>query len=360
MTNTIDLIKELLSDKTEMDMNALHEIMNKERIMDSMNPNKSSIIQNEEDSPIKINVQIFSETEAILGVKQDLNGIYDIKDVDQIRYVFSTEKEPTYLGKYDGIKDEFSFTKKGLDIFFPNKTSFIYKIINKCKKDNTSDISKYKDIVDARKRSIMLKKEMPYIEEKEGMRLCACCKMVYPLNEIYYSLVGGVIVDAKKDFNAKKNMDKEEIVIEDNIKNYESCYLNICKKCEMVRVNDEFYKQRLRDRKGKWLKANTLMTTEEILSSNIDDIPDIENKALYERRVQKGYLSPSFNNNSSNNPNDIENAKVRCVETGKVFANVKVAGKYLAKEHGPARIKRVLNNPNRIAYGCHWVSIIDD
>lgn len=351
---TLMLIKEILNDD---DVNIDSKL---DTLINTVNYNNEFANK----ATRNINIRIFSETEAIMGAKQDLNLINDINEVDQIRYIFSHEKDPIYLGRYDGIKDEMVFTKQGLELFFPLGSEFVYTILNKCKKENSKDKALYKDIVDRRRISAQYRKE-PEKMVKEGYSECVCCKMIYPLTEDYFSLVGGVIsnVNRKKDTmvkvrnskNKKKSMNDgyEEIDIEVNDEKYNARFLNICKKCELVRVNDEFYRQRLRDRKGKWLKKNTLMTTDEILGYDIDKIPDISNVALYERHVESDLLVPDFNKK-------VKDRKIRCVETGKVFMNLEVAGKYLGKEHAVPRIRRVLDDPNKVAYDCHWVTIIDD
>lgn len=368
MTNTLDIIKNILSDDYKIDETAIKDIMNESNMLGSnivgSNIVANNIIGNK-------TYQIFSETEAILGVKQDLSKLHDINEVDRIRYIFTSDNPPIYLGKYDGIKDELVVSKKGLEELMPYP--HIRKIISKCKKDNGVDIGRYKDIVEMRKTQAMYNKNiLPQIDIKDDEMMCVSCKMVYPKNESYFSRVGGVIVGAERvDENPKKKRKKKDevpieyVTIQDDDKTYSGEFLNICKKCEMLRVNDEFYKQRLRDRKGAWLKSSTLMSSEDIMNLNIEDIPDIENKALYEKRVMKDKLSLDFGSNMSGSNMSGSNSanispRIRCVETGKVFGSTKVAEKYLGKEHGAVRINRVLDNPNKIAYGCHWVSIVDD
>lgn len=367
--NTLDLIKDILSDDCKINDNTLKEIMNESNMLES------KMLENAENGNMnETTYQIFSETEAILGIKQDLSKLKDINEVDRVRYIFTSSNPPTYLGKYDGIKDELVLTKKGLEELMPKNTynpslaSNIYKIIDKCKKDNSTDIGKYKDIVEMRKvQALYNKNTLPQINIKDGEMMCVSCKMVYPKNETYFSRVGGIIVGAERvDENPKKKKKRkdevpiEKITVLDDDKTYSGEFLNICKKCEMLRVNDEFYKQRLRDRKGAWLKASTLMSSEDIMNLSIDSIPEIENKALYEKRIMKDKLSLDFESGGSGNISMSISPRIRCVETGKVFGSSKVAEKYLGKEHGAVRINRVLDNPEKQAYGYHWVRVIDD
>lgn len=365
MTNTLDLIKNILSDDCKIDENAIKDIM----LDNDMALPNATFKDMLSTHPLKNKTyQIFSETEVILGCKQDLSKLHDINEVDRIRYIFDISNPPVYLGKYDGIKEELVISKRGLEELMPKNVALqsynhIYKIIDKCKKDNTTDIGKYKDIVEMRKTQAMYNKnKLLSIDIKDGEMMCVSCKMVYPKNDNYFSKVGGIIIGAERvDESPKKKKKKkdevptEHITILDDDAVYSGEFLNICKKCEMLRVNDEFYRQRLRDRKGAWLKASTLMSSEDIMNMNIEDIPEIENKALYEKRIMKDKIEPNFDVNALES-----NVRIRCVETGKVFGSSKVAEKYLKKEHGAARINRVLDNPNKVAYGCHWVRVVDD
>lgn len=366
---TLTLIKQILLDD-EIDVDSKLQTLS-----NTVNYNSDYINKVADKMPKRnINIRIFSETEALLGEPQDLSLLDNINQVDQVRYIFSHEKKdlPVYLGRYDGYKDEFILTENGLKLFFPLGTEFVYSIIKKCKMDNSEAKSTFKNILSLRRRQAEYEGSSEKIVE-DGMRKCVCCNMIYPLTEDYFSKVGGVIESVKKKYSMtpkeryakrhklrKEELEEErlkkeakDIVISENADN--SDFLNICKKCELVRVNEEFYRQRLRDKKGKWLRNNTLMSTNEILSYDIDKIPNLDKVGSTVTRVPSGVTSvtPSGTNASRK--------KIRCVETGKIFADAVTASSYLDSPYNAKRILMALDNPDRIAAGYHWVTIeMDD
>lgn len=366
---TLTLIKQILSDD-EIDVDSKLQTLS-----NTVNYNSDYINKVADKMPKRnINIRIFSETEALIGEQQDLSLLDDINQVDQVRYIFSHEKKdlPVYLGRYDGYKDEFILTENGLKLFFPLGTEFVYSIIKKCKMDNSEAKSTFKNILSLRRRQAEYEGNAEKIVE-DGMRKCVCCNMIYPLTEDYFSKVGGVIESVKKKYSMtpkeryakrhklrKEELEEErlkkeakDIVISENADN--SDFLNICKKCELVRVNEEFYRQRLRDKKGKWLRNNTLMSTNEILNYDIDKIPNLDKVGSTVTRVPSGVTSvtPSGTNASRK--------KIRCVETGKIFADAVTASSYLDSPYNSKRILMALDNPDRIAAGYHWVTIeMDD
>ena len=123
----------------------------------------------------------------------------------------------------------------------------------------------------------------------------------------------------------------------------------------MVRVNEEFYRQRLRDKKGKWLRNNTLMSTNEILSYDIDKIPNLDKVGSSVTRVS------SVGGNSITSEGVVASRKkIRCVETGKIFRDAVTASSYLDTPYNAKRILMALDNPDRVAAGYHWVTIVMD
>lgn len=362
---TLTLIRQILSDD-EIDVDSKLQTLS-----NTVNYNSDYINKVADKVPKRnINIRIFSETEALIGEQQDLSLLDDINQVDQVRYIFSHEKKdlPVYLGKYDGYKDEFVLTENGLKLFFPLGTEFVYSIIKKCKLDNSEARSTFKNILSLRRRQAEYESNPEAVVE-DGMRKCVCCNMVYPLTEDYFSKVGGVIESVKKKYSMtpkeryanrhrlrKEELEQEklkkeakEIVVSENPDN--SDFLNICKKCELVRVNEEFYRQRLRDKKGKWLRNNTLMTTNEILSYDIDKIPNLDKVGSTVTRISSGGTSVT--------PSGVitSRKKIRCVETGKIFKDAVTAASYLDTPYNTKRIMMALDNPDRIAAGYHWVTI---
>lgn len=362
---TLTLIKQILLDD-EIDVDSKLQTLS-----NTVNYNSDYINKVADKMPKRnINIRIFSETEALIGEQQDLSLLDDINQVDQVRYIFSHEKKdlPVYLGRYDGYKDEFILTENGLKLFFPLGTEFVYSIIKKCKMDNSEAKSTFKNILSLRRRQAEYEGSSEKIVE-DGMRKCVCCNMIYPLTEDYFSKVGGVIESVKKKYSMtpkeryakrhklrKEELEEErlkkeakDIVISENADN--SDFLNICKKCELVRVNEEFYRQRLRDKKGKWLRNNTLMSTNEILNYDIDKIPNLDKVGSSVRRVS-----------SLTSEGEVASRKkIRCVETGKIFADAVTASSYLDSPYNAKRILMALDNPDRIAAGYHWVTIeMDD
>ena len=366
---TLTLIKQILSDD-EIDVDSKLQTLS-----NTVNYNSDYINKVADKIPKRnINIRIFSETEALLGEPQDLSLLDNINQVDQVRYIFSHEKKdlPVYLGRYDGYKDEFILTENGLKLFFPLGTEFIYSIIKKCKTDNSESRSRFKNILSIRKRQVEYESNPETLIE-DGMRKCVCCNMVYPLTEDYFSKVGGVIESVKKKYSMtpkeryakrhklrKEELEEErlkkeakDIVISENVDN--SDFLNICKKCELVRVNEEFYRQRLRDKKGKWLRNNTLMSTNEILSYDIDKIPNLDKVGSSVTRVSSGTSSGTSEGVVASRK------KIRCVETGKIFRDAVTASSYLDTPYNAKRILMALDNPDRVASGYHWVTIeMDD
>lgn len=363
---TLTLIKQILSDN-EIDVDSKLQTLS-----NTVNYNSDYINKVADKVPKRnINIRIFSETEALIGEQQDLSLLDDINQVDQVRYIFSHEKKdlPVYLGRYDGYKDEFVLTENGLKLFFPLGTEFVYSIIKKCKMDNSEARSTFKNILSLRRRQAEYESNGETLVVEDGMRKCVCCNMVYPLTEDYFSKVGGVIESVKKKYSMtpkeryakrhrlrKEELEQEklkkeakEIVVSENPDN--SDFLNICKKCELVRVNEEFYRQRLRDKKGKWLRNNTLMTTNEILSYDIDKIPNLDKVGSTVTRVSSGVTSVT--------PSGVitSRKKIRCVETGKIFKDAITAASYLDTPYNTKRIIMALDNPDRIAAGYHWVTI---
>lgn len=362
---TLTLIKQILLDD-EIDVDSKLQTLS-----NTVNYNSDYINKVADKIPKRnINIRIFSETEALLGEPQDLSLLDNINQVDQVRYIFSHEKKdlPVYLGRYDGYKDEFILTENGLKLFFPLGTEFIYSIIKKCKTDNSESRSRFKNILSIRQRQAEYEGNPETLIE-DGMRKCVCCNMVYPLTEDYFSKVGGVIESVKKKYSMtpqeryakrhklrKEELEEErlkkeakDIVVSENADN--SDFLNICKKCELVRVNEEFYRQRLRDKKGKWLRNNTLMSTNEILSYDIDKIPNLDKVGSSVTRVSSVTSEGAV----------ASRKKIRCVETGKIFADAVTASSYLDTPYNAKRILMALDNPDRVAAGYHWVTIeMDD
>lgn len=261
----------------------------------------------------KVKVQILNETEALTGIKKDLNLIDSINDIDKVRYIFSNETgSPVLLGYYDCVSDKLTLSKNGVSYMFPVGTEIVYTIIKECNKSYNNEQDCYKAIVNRRQKEAEWQEENKIVLQ-DGMKRCQQCNSVYPEMEPYFSYI------VNKD-------DKDKGV-----------YLPICRKCELLRVNDEFYLQLMRDSKGRWLRKNTTMSKDEILDYTISELPKYQTKGVIDDNI-------SFF------------GKIKCIETGEEFASIKEAAH---KYRGISRWRMIeaLNNPNKVVLRKHWITV---
>lgn len=257
-----------------------------------------------------LKVIVKSEFEALTGYEKVLEDLKSSSDVDMIRYVYVVNDDSeNLLGIYNGDFDTFTFTRYGLNVIFPLRVEVGYRFVNKCIEKIMSDKKQVREYLELH-GACDVKKDDSDDYVPNGYKKCFICRSVYPLKEPYFS----------------------EIISASNKEH--TTYLNICRKCELLRVNDEFNRQRIRDMKGKWLRDNTLLSDKELMKIDIEKIPleiFIKDNKYYKGRTV-----------------------VMCVETGGCYNSIAACER--AFDFKPGSIRKVIDNENKDVCGFHFVS----
>lgn len=350
-TSALNMLKDMLSN--DMDFNKMKETLDK---LSSDIKNDNMLIT-DPISKIDYKILAFTDTEVMFNRRQDLHLIESIDEIDSVYYIFIYKSSiEMYVGSFD--------VKKGklvLNTTFLNKINdyvdstfkmqdLLKSIISKVKKKYDATLGTYKKIISVRTLDATRLEELNETFEgsgvdisKTGYKTCEMCKLTYPKCDPYFSQIG--------------------------YENGENTYLNICRKCELVRYKEETLNLEVRDKKAKLLKLTTMMSVNDILNYDLSKISlcDLDAKLAEKEVVEKLYVN-NYKKKCINSKvkydskeevvteNSKFDFKFLCVEKNMVFNTLKEIQEYFNSTY-PKRVLIVLDDPKHTAFKCHWRSV---